>query len=50
MSPETLMMLARPISEEGGPGIFLRVVVIAAVVGVLLLVWAIARAGRDNSR
>jgi hypothetical protein len=48
MSPETLMMLARPISEENGPGVFLRIVLIAAVVGVVLLAWIMVRAGRDN--
>ncbi|WP_377271470.1 hypothetical protein [Peterkaempfera sp. SMS 1(5)a] len=50
MSPETLMMLAAPISNESGPGIFLRIVLIAAVVGVVLLAWAIARASRNNHR
>ena len=50
MSPETLMMLARPISEENGPGLFLRIVLIAAVVGVILFVWAVARASRNNNR
>ncbi|MFJ6215205.1 hypothetical protein ACIQGZ_18010 [Streptomyces sp. NPDC092296] len=48
MPPETLMMLAHPISQENGPGLFLRAVLLVAVVGVVLLAWAIARAGRNN--
>ncbi len=50
MSPETLMMLARPISESSGAGWFLRAVLIAAVVGIALFVWAVARANRKNDR
>ena len=49
MSPETLMMLARPISEESGPGLFLRLVLLAAVVGIALMLWLIVRAGRNNN-
>ncbi|MFF4651910.1 hypothetical protein [Streptomyces sp. NPDC001380] len=50
MPSESLTVLASPISGEGGPGLFLRIVLIAAVVGVVLLAWAIAKAGRDNDR
>jgi hypothetical protein len=48
MSPENLMMLAQPASNASGPGWLLRGLVIGAIVGVILLAWLIARAGRDN--
>lgn len=48
MNPHLALMLARPISEESGPGIFLRTVVVATVVGICLFVWVLARAHRDN--
>ncbi|MET8545141.1 hypothetical protein ABZW03_31545 [Kitasatospora sp. NPDC004799] len=48
MSTDTLVSLAAPISEEGGPGLFLRIIVIASFVGIGLLVWAMARAFKNN--
>ncbi|MFJ8041562.1 hypothetical protein ACIRBX_13780 [Kitasatospora sp. NPDC096147] len=48
MNAATLAQLAGPISTEAGPGLFLRIVLIASVVGVGLLGWAIARANRNN--
>ncbi|WP_153460627.1 hypothetical protein [Streptomyces kaniharaensis] len=48
MSTDTLVSLAAPISDEAGPGILLRVIVIASFVGVGLLVWIMARAFRGN--
>lgn len=48
MSPATLVNLAGPISTESGPGLFLRIVVVASIVGVGLLAWILVRAGRDN--
>jgi len=50
MSPADLVQLAGPISSENGPGLFLRIILIASFVGVGLLVWAIARAGRDGAK
>ncbi|MFF2625768.1 hypothetical protein [Kitasatospora griseola] len=50
MSPADLVQLAGPISSENGPGLFLRIIVIASFVGVGLLVWAIARASRDGDK
>ncbi|MDH6110491.1 hypothetical protein P3T36_003529 [Kitasatospora sp. MAP12-15] len=47
MSPAHLVQLAA-ISNESGPGIFLRLVVAGSFVGVLLLAWILVRAGRDN--
>ncbi|GAA2154496.1 hypothetical protein GCM10009760_53420 [Kitasatospora kazusensis] len=48
MSTSTLVQLAAPISSENGPGLFLRIVVVASIVGVCLLGWILVRAGRDN--
>ncbi|MFI5528611.1 hypothetical protein ACIA8O_08640 [Kitasatospora sp. NPDC051853] len=48
MNAATLAQLAGPISEEPGPGLFLRIVLVASVVGVGLLGWAIARANRNS--
>lgn len=48
MSTAALVSLAAPISDEPGPGIFLRVIVIASFVGIGLLVWIMARAFRGN--
>lgn len=48
MNAATLAQLAGPISNESGPGVFLRVVLVASVVGVGLIGWAIARANRNN--
>ncbi|GGV06457.1 MULTISPECIES: hypothetical protein [Streptomycetaceae] len=48
MSPDTLVTLAGPISTEAGPGLFLRVVVVASFVGVGLLAWVLLRAGRKS--
>lgn len=48
MSTATLVQLAAPISTENGPGLFLRIVVIASIVGVGLLAWILVRAGRNN--
>ena len=48
MSSTSLVTLAAPISSEGGPGLFLRIIVIASIVGVCLLGWILVRAGRDN--
>ena len=48
MSPTALVNLAGPISNESGPGLFLRLVVLGSIVGVLLLAWILVRAGRDN--
>ncbi|MEV7175947.1 hypothetical protein [Kitasatospora sp. NPDC093679] len=47
MSPATLAHLAGPISNENGPGLFLRIIVIGSIVGVGLLAWILVRAGRD---
>ncbi|MEU9080146.1 hypothetical protein ACFYUY_03850 [Kitasatospora sp. NPDC004745] len=48
MSTDALVSLATPISNEAGPGIFLRIIVVASFVGVGLLVWIMARAFRGN--
>ncbi|WP_199839612.1 MULTISPECIES: hypothetical protein [unclassified Streptomyces] len=48
MSTAALVSLAAPISGEGGPGIFLRIILIASFVGVGLLAWILLRAGRNN--
>lgn len=48
MSPATLTHLAGPISDETGPGLFLRIVLIGSFVGVALLAWILLRAGRNN--
>jgi hypothetical protein len=48
MNPATFAQLAGPVSTEPGPGLFLRIILIGSVVGIGLLVWALARAGRDN--
>ncbi|MED7953289.1 MULTISPECIES: hypothetical protein [unclassified Streptomyces] len=48
MSTEALVSLAAPISSENGPGIFLRIIVVASFVGVGLLAWLLLRAGRNN--
>ncbi|MFF0294034.1 hypothetical protein ACFYST_11750 [Kitasatospora sp. NPDC004614] len=50
MSPADLVQLAGPISSENGPGLFLRIILIASFVGVGLLIWAIARASRDGAK
>ncbi|RKE19067.1 hypothetical protein [Streptomyces sp. TLI_171] len=50
MSPADLVQLAGPISNENGPGLFLRFILIGSFVGVALLVWALARAGRDGAK
>ncbi|MFI6847429.1 hypothetical protein OG535_13430 [Kitasatospora sp. NBC_00085] len=48
MSTDALVSLAGPISTENGPGLFLRVIVVASFVGVGLLAWILLRAGRNN--
>ncbi|MGW2375989.1 MULTISPECIES: hypothetical protein [Kitasatospora] len=48
MSTEALVSLAAPISDEAGPGLFLRIIVIASLVGIGLLVWIMARAFRGQ--
>ncbi|MDH6125180.1 hypothetical protein [Kitasatospora sp. GP82] len=49
MSPvDGLTQLAGPISTEPGPGLFLRIVLVASFVGVGLLVWIMARAFRND--
>ncbi|MFD7907345.1 hypothetical protein ACFV4F_02650 [Kitasatospora sp. NPDC059722] len=48
MSTDALVSLAAPISDEPGPGLFLRIIIIASFVGVGLLVWIMARAFRGN--
>ncbi|MFG3227590.1 hypothetical protein ACGF07_22785 [Kitasatospora sp. NPDC048194] len=48
MSTDALVSLAAPISGEAGPGLFLRIIMIASFVGVGLLVWAMARAFRSG--
>ncbi|GAA3009680.1 hypothetical protein GCM10020229_21640 [Kitasatospora albolonga] len=48
MNPATLAQLAAPISNESGPGLFLRIILVVSVVGVGLIGWAIARANRNN--
>ncbi|MFF4378610.1 hypothetical protein ACIQI7_11865 [Kitasatospora sp. NPDC092039] len=48
MSTDTLVSLAAPISEEAGPGLFLRIIVVASFVGIGLLVWLMARAFKNN--
>ncbi|WP_395296230.1 hypothetical protein ACF9IK_24380 [Kitasatospora hibisci] len=48
MSTDALVSLAGPISEEGGPGLFLRIIVVASFVGVGLLAWVLLRAGRKS--
>ncbi|WP_033258262.1 MULTISPECIES: hypothetical protein [Kitasatospora] len=50
MSPAALVQLAGPISSEDGPGLFLRIILIASFVGVGLMVWALARASRDGAK
>ncbi|RKT18008.1 hypothetical protein BX285_2417 [Streptomyces sp. 1114.5] len=48
MSTDALVSLASPISDEAGPGLFLRIIIVASFVGVGLLVWIMARAFRGN--
>ncbi|MGW2254049.1 hypothetical protein ACWCXH_28220 [Kitasatospora sp. NPDC001660] len=48
MSTDALVTLAAPISDQAGPGWFLRAILIASFVGVGLLVWIMARAFRGN--
>ncbi|WP_327676844.1 hypothetical protein [Kitasatospora sp. NBC_00458] len=48
MSTEALVSLAAPISGEDGPGLFLRIIVVASFVGVGLLAWLLLRAGRKS--
>ncbi|GAA4848482.1 hypothetical protein ACGFX4_17885 [Kitasatospora sp. NPDC048365] len=48
MSAADLVHLAGPISTEAGPGLFLRIVLIASFVGVGLLAWILVRAGKNN--
>ncbi|CAM5352327.1 hypothetical protein ACIG0C_27195 [Kitasatospora aureofaciens] len=48
MSTEALVSLAAPISDEAGPGLFLRIIVVASFVGIGLLVWIMARAFRGQ--
>ncbi|MEV0194182.1 hypothetical protein ACIPYS_00435 [Kitasatospora sp. NPDC089913] len=48
MSTAALVSLAAPISGEDGPGLFLRIILIASFVGVGLLAWILLRAGRNN--
>ncbi|MFJ6616052.1 hypothetical protein ACIQOW_00500 [Kitasatospora sp. NPDC091335] len=48
MSTDTLVSLAAPISDEAGPGLFLRIIVVASFVGIGLLVWIMARAFKNN--
>ncbi|MFE0457694.1 hypothetical protein ACFW1A_00340 [Kitasatospora sp. NPDC058965] len=48
MSHTDLAVLATPISDGPGPGLFLRLVVAGSIIGVLLLVWILARANRSN--
>ncbi|MFD9592907.1 hypothetical protein ACFWA9_09105 [Kitasatospora sp. NPDC059973] len=48
MSTSALVSLAGPISTESGPGLFLRIIVVASFVGVGLLAWVLLRAGRNN--
>ncbi|WP_162837957.1 MULTISPECIES: hypothetical protein [Streptacidiphilus] len=43
---ETLIQLAA-ISNGSGPGMFLRWIVIAAIVGVVLMAWLLLRGYRD---
>ncbi|GAA2257795.1 MULTISPECIES: hypothetical protein [Kitasatospora] len=46
---ESLTQLAGPISTESGPGLFLRIILVASFVGVGLLVWIMARAFRSGN-
>ncbi|MFE7530581.1 hypothetical protein ACFU7Y_33440 [Kitasatospora sp. NPDC057542] len=48
MSTDTLVSLAAPISDESGPGLLLRIIVVASFVGIGLLVWIMARAFKNN--
>ncbi|WP_198042300.1 hypothetical protein [Kitasatospora azatica] len=48
MSHAALVNLAGPVSNESGPGLFLRLIVIGSIVGVGLLAWVLLRAGRNN--
>ncbi|MGW4898150.1 hypothetical protein ACWEQL_38800 [Kitasatospora sp. NPDC004240] len=48
MTTDALVSLAEPISGEAGPGLFLRIIVVASFVGVGLLAWILLRAGRSN--
>ncbi|WP_316521422.1 hypothetical protein [Kitasatospora brasiliensis] len=48
MSTDALVSLAAPISDESGPGLFLRIIVVASFVGVGLLVWIMARAFKKD--
>ncbi|GAA2743459.1 MULTISPECIES: hypothetical protein [Kitasatospora] len=48
MTAADLVHLAGPISDEPGPGLFLRIVLIASFVGVGLLAWILLRAGKKN--
>jgi hypothetical protein len=43
---DTLVQLAA-ISDGTGPGMFLRVLVITAIVGVVLMAWLLLRGYRD---
>ncbi|MCX4685541.1 hypothetical protein OG401_14675 [Kitasatospora purpeofusca] len=48
MSTAAFVSLATPISGENGPGLFLRIILIASFVGVGLLAWILLRAGRNS--
>lgn len=48
MSPANLAYLAGPISGGSGPGLFLQLIVVGTIAGILLLVWLIARASRND--
>lgn len=48
MSLAPVVILAAPISTGAGPGLLLRLMVVGVVVGVLLFVWLLARANRDQ--
>jgi hypothetical protein len=48
MNPSSALdLLAAPVSDGTGPGTFLRIIVIAAVVGVVLLAVFLLRGYRD---
>ncbi|MFE4972800.1 hypothetical protein ACFRAR_11865 [Kitasatospora sp. NPDC056651] len=48
MPTDALVSLAAPISDESGPGLFLRIIVVASFVGIGLLIWIMARAFKQN--
>ncbi|MGA5822114.1 hypothetical protein ACPC54_30145 [Kitasatospora sp. NPDC094028] len=48
MSTDALVSLAAPISDDAGPGLFLRIIVVGSFVGIGLLVWIMAKAFRGN--